>query len=133
MRDSDRLTVEGLGGGRVGGSLLTVSGGTGARIRDVGSSGSTGAAVRLRASAGTEIDTLTSSGDAAALLVLLRRRRPGRPGGVSARGDGVVLGGRGIELTDIDVDAPAKGVLRVPALLSSSAADPFGQGRGRGR
>ena len=109
VRDSDRLTVEGLGGGRVGGSLLTVSGGTGARIRDVGSSGSAGAAVRLRASAGTEIDTLTSSGDAAALLAQdVDGIRAGR---VSARGDGVVLGGRGIELTDIDVDAPAKGVL----------------------
>ena len=109
VRDAARVAVEGLDGRRIGGPLLTVSGGTGARIRDVSSSSSAGAAVRLRATTGTAIDGLSSTGDGAALLAQdvdgVRAAR------VHARGDGIVLGGRGIELTDIDVDSPADGVV----------------------
>jgi hypothetical protein len=108
VRDPAWLTVEGLDGARVGGPLLTVSGGTGARIRDVRSSGAAGAAVRLRATAGTAIDVVSSTGDGAALLAQdVDGLRAGR---VRARGDGVVLGGRGIELTDVHVDAPVDAV-----------------------
>jgi hypothetical protein len=108
VRNASWLAVEGLDGGRVGGALLTVSGGTGARIRDVSSSGSTGAAVRLRAAARTAIDAVSSTRDGAALLAQdVDGLRAGR---VQGRGDGVVLGGRGIELTDVDVDAPVDAV-----------------------
>jgi hypothetical protein len=108
VSDATWLAVEGLEGGRVGGPLLTVSGGTGARIRDVSSNGSTGAAVMLRAAAGTAIDAVSSTRDGAALLAQdVDGLRAGR---VRARGDGIVLGGRGIELTDVDVDAPVDGV-----------------------
>jgi hypothetical protein len=108
VRDPAWLAVEGLDGRRAGGALLSVSGGTGAGIRDVSSSASSGAAVRLRGTAAATIDGIASTGDAAALVV--QDVDGVHAGGVRARGDGVVLGGRGIELTDPDVDAPLDGV-----------------------
>jgi hypothetical protein len=112
LRDPAWLTVEGLDGRRVGGALLTVSGGSGARIREVSSTGCSGPALRLRGTAGTTIDGVISTGDAAALVA--QDVDAVHAGRVRARGDGVVLGGRGIELTDVDVDAPVD-AMRVAA------------------
>ncbi len=104
IRDPARLVVTGLYGDHVAGALLDLTGGTGARLEDVASSGATGPALRIRASAGTVLDGLTSTGDALALAAADVEGL--RAAGVRARGAGLVVGGRGVELVGPEVDAP---------------------------
>ncbi len=104
VRDPARLVVTGLYGDHVAGALLDLTGGTGARLEDVASSGATGPALRIRASAGTVLDGLTSTGDALALAAADVEGL--RAAGVRARGAGLVVGGRGVELVGPEVDAP---------------------------
>ncbi len=108
VRDAAGLVVQGLSGDDVGGTLLDVSGGTGARLAAVSSGGAAGAAVRVRDAAGTVLDGLSSTGDRAALVTAGVAGL--RATGVRARGDGLVLGGRDVQVVDPDVDTPATAV-----------------------
>ena len=105
VRDADALLVDGLDGDRVGGTVLDVGGGAGARLTAISSSGSAGAAVRLGGTRDTTLTGLTSTGD---LLALSAADVAGlRARGVRSRGAGLVLGGTDVDLDDPDVEAPA--------------------------
>jgi hypothetical protein len=108
VHDPARLLVAGLDGDQVRGPLLDVSGGTGARLAGVSSDGATGPAVRIRGAADTLLDGLHSTDDA---LALAAEGVDGlRATDVRARGDGLAVAGRGIELVALDVDAPGDAV-----------------------
>jgi hypothetical protein len=105
------LHVDGLDGDRVGGAVLDVSGGSGARLHALSSIGAAGPALRLRGVRDAALDGLTSTGDAAALVA--DDVAGLHAAGVRARGNGLVLGGRGLELVAPDVDAPVEALRAV--------------------
>ncbi len=99
------LDIEGLTADHATGDVIRVVGGSGARLSGIRTTGTAGAAVRLRATIGTTLTGLSSTGDTRALIATDVDGLDAA--GVSASGSGLLVGGRRVELVSPRVDAPA--------------------------